>query len=150
MWKTWKFYTWSILYLSCSITLYHMVNGYFWWKHTFRLSLSEVITLSIPQGKLPHQSVWRIDSIWIASVTDDFENQWYSVLYDAEKRLVKLLFKELENVIAKVQNEIELIILDSETTYELTLEHLEQKMRSLSKTWRNDEIRNGKSFSKTL
>ena len=83
-------------------------------------------------------------------MTDDFENQWYSVLYDAEKRLVKLLFKELENVIAKVQNEIELIILDSETTYELTLEHLEQKMRSLSKTWRNDEIRNGKSFSKTL
>ena len=60
-------------------------------------------------------------------MTDDFENQWYSVLYDAEKRLVKLLFKELENVIAKVQNEIELIILDSETTYELTLEHLEQK-----------------------
>ena len=50
------------------------------------------------------------------SVTDDFENQWNSVLFDAEKRLVKLLVKESENVVAKVQSEIELEILDSEST----------------------------------
>ena len=61
-------------------------------------------------------------------VTDEFENQWNSVLYDAEKRLVKLLLGESENVVAKVQNEIELEILDSETTYEVTLERLEQKI----------------------
>ena len=60
-------------------------------------------------------------------VTDEFENQWNSVLYDAEKRLVKLLLGESENVVAKVQSEIELEILDSETTYEVTLERLEQK-----------------------
>ena len=28
------------------------------------------------------------------SVTDDFENQWNFILYDAEKPLVKLLLKE--------------------------------------------------------
>ena len=61
------------------------------------------------------------------SVTDDFQNQWNSVLHDAEKRLVKLLLKESENVVAKVQSEIELEILDSQTTYEVTLERLEQK-----------------------
>ena len=61
------------------------------------------------------------------SVTNDFENQWNSVLYDAEKRLVELLLKESGNVVAKVQSEIELEILDSETTYEVTLERLEQK-----------------------
>ena len=61
------------------------------------------------------------------SVIDYFENQWNSVLYDVEKRLVKLLLKESENVVAKVQSEIELEILDSETTYEVTMERLEQK-----------------------
>ena len=50
------------------------------------------------------------------SVTNDFENQWNSVLYDAEKRLVELLLKESGNVVAKVQSEIELEILDSEST----------------------------------
>ena len=61
------------------------------------------------------------------SVIDYFENQWNSVLYDVEKRLVKLLLKESENVVANVQSEIELEILDSETTYEVTRERLEQK-----------------------
>ena len=61
------------------------------------------------------------------SVIDYFENQWNSVLYDVEKRLVKLLLKESENVVAKVQSKIELEILDSETTYEVTMERLEQK-----------------------
>ena len=61
------------------------------------------------------------------SVTDEFENQWKSALYDTEKRLVKLLLKELESVVAKVQSEIELKILDSETTFEVTLNRLEQK-----------------------
>ena len=50
------------------------------------------------------------------AVTDELENQWNSVLYDDEKRLVKLLLKESESVVAKVQSEIELEILDSETT----------------------------------
>ena len=61
------------------------------------------------------------------SVIDYFENQWNSVLYDVEKRLVKLLLKESENVVANVQSKIELEILDSETTYEVTMERLEQK-----------------------
>ena len=49
-------------------------------------------------------------------MADKFENQWNSVLYDAEKRLVKLLLKWSINVVAKAQSEIELEILDSETT----------------------------------
>ena len=61
------------------------------------------------------------------SVTNDFQNQWNSVLHDAEKSLVKLLSKESENVVAKVQSEIELEILDSQTKYEVTLECPEQK-----------------------
>ena len=47
-------------------------------------------------------------------------------MYDAEKHLVKLLLKESENVVAKLQSEIESEILDSET-YKVTLECLEQK-----------------------
>ena len=83
------------------------------------------------------------------SVSDEFENKWNSVLYDAEKRLVKLLLKESENVVAKVL-EIELEILDSATAYEVTLKRLEQKHAKYKQTWRNDVLRNGKSFSKTL
>ena len=41
-------------------------------------------------------------------MTDHFENQWNSILYDTEKRLVKLLLKESENVIAKIDTEIEI------------------------------------------
>ena len=40
-------------------------------------------------------------------MTDHFENQWNSILYDTEKRLVELLLKESENVIAKIEIEIE-------------------------------------------
>ena len=42
------------------------------------------------------------------AATDHFENQWNSILYDTEKRLVKLLLKESENVIAKIDTEIEI------------------------------------------
>ena len=79
------------------------------------------------------------------SVTDDFQNQWNSVLHDAEKRLVKLLLKESENVVAKVQSEIELEILDSQTTYEVTLERLEQKH---AKFKQNLEKRQDKEWKK--
>ena len=41
-------------------------------------------------------------------MTDHFESQWNSILYDTEKRLVELLLKESENVIAKIDNEIEI------------------------------------------
>ena len=79
------------------------------------------------------------------SVTDDFQNQWNSVLHDAEKSLVKLLLKESENVVAKVQSEIELEILDSQTTYEATLERLEQKH---AKFKQNLEKRQDKKWKK--
>ena len=42
------------------------------------------------------------------AATDHFENQWNSILYDTEKRLVKLLLKESENFIAKIDTEIEI------------------------------------------
>ena len=44
----------------------------------------------------------------LESVTDEIEGQWNSLLHDAEKRLVKLLLKESENIVAKVQSETEL------------------------------------------
>ena len=50
---------------------------------------------------------------------------------------MKLLLKESENVAAKVQSEIELEILDSETIYDYW-NVLNKSMESLSKTWRND------------
>ena len=59
--------------------------------------------------------------------TDEFVGQWSSILYYAERCLVKLLLTESQNVIAKVQSEVELEILVSETTYDITLESLEQK-----------------------
>ena len=94
-----------------NLVSYGKRNCYFWWKHIFRLFLSEVITLSAPQGKLPYSlldglipSGLKINKCpAFESVTDDFENQWNSILYEAEKRLVKLLLKESENVVAKVK-----------------------------------------------
>ena len=80
------------------------------------------------------------------SVTNDFENQWNSVLYDAEKRLVELLLKESGNVVAKVQSEIELEILDSETTYEVTLERLEQKHAKFKQNLEKRQDKEWKNF----
>ena len=80
------------------------------------------------------------------SVTDDFQNQWNSVLHDAEKRLVKLLLKESENVVAKVQSEIELEILDSQTTYEVTLERLEQKHANFKQNLEKQQDKKWKKF----
>ena len=40
-------------------------------------------------------------------ITDDFHNQWQSVLYDAEKRLVKLLLTESEKVITSIELEFD-------------------------------------------
>ena len=62
---------------------------------------------------------------------------------------MKLLLKESESVVAKVQSEIELEILDSETIYDYW-NVLNKNMESLSKTWRNDVVRNGNNFSKML
>ena len=94
-----------------NLVSYGKRNRCFWWKHIFRLFLSEVITLSTPQGKLPYSLLEGLIPSGLKinkhpafeSVTDDFENQWNSVLYDAEKRLVKLLLKESKNVVAKVK-----------------------------------------------
>ena len=44
------------------------------------------------------------------SVTYDFENQRNFVLYDTKKHLVKLLLKESENVVTKVESKTELYI----------------------------------------
>ena len=42
------------------------------------------------------------------TVTDHFKNQWNSILYDTEKRLVESLLKESENVIPKIDTDIEI------------------------------------------
>ena len=63
-----------------------------------------------------------------AVVTDHFENQWNSILYDTEKRLVKLLLKESENVIAKIDTEIEIELQKGgELSQEVKREELEQR-----------------------
>ena len=119
------------------IILYHMINGmvvfdgnthldYLYQKSLRYQHHRENYLTSLLEGLIP--SGLRINKRpAFESVSDEFENKWNSVLYDAEKRLVKLLLKESENVVAKVQSEIELGILDSATAYEVTLERLEQK-----------------------
>ena len=62
------------------------------------------------------------------AATDHFENQWNSILYDTEKRLVKLLLKESENVIAKIDTEIEIELQKGgELSQEVKREELEQR-----------------------
>ena len=62
------------------------------------------------------------------AVTDYFKNQWSSILYDAEKRLVELLLKESENVIAKIDTEIEIELQKGEElSQEVKREELEQR-----------------------
>ena len=62
------------------------------------------------------------------TVTDHFENQWNSILYDTEKRLVKLLLKESENIIAKIDTEIEIELQKGgELSQEVKREELEQR-----------------------
>ena len=119
------------------IILYHMVNGmvvfdgnthldYLYQKSLCYQHHRENYLTSLLEGLIP--SGLRINKRpAFESVSDKFENKWNSVLYDAEKLLVKLLLKESENVVAKVQSEIELEISDSATAYEVTLERLEQK-----------------------
>ena len=61
-------------------------------------------------------------------VTDHFESQWNSILYDTEKRLVELLLKESENVIAKIDNEIEIELQKGgESSQEGKRDELEQR-----------------------
>ena len=63
-----------------------------------------------------------------AAVTDHFENQWNSILYDTGKRLVKLLLKQSENVIAKIDTEIEIDLQKGgELSQEVKSEELEQR-----------------------
>ena len=61
-------------------------------------------------------------------MTDHFENQWKSILYDTEKRLVKFLLKESENVIAKIDTEIEIELQKGgELSQEIKKEELGQR-----------------------
>ena len=101
---------------------YHVVTGMVAFDGNTHLGCSKNLLKGlIPSGlKINKRPAFE-------SVTDEFESRWNSVLYDAEKHLVKLLLKESKNVVAKVQSEIELEILDSETTYGVTLGRLEQK-----------------------
>ena len=41
----------------------------------------------------------------IKPISEDFSNQWNSVLYDSEKRLVQLLLAETQKVVEKTQIE---------------------------------------------
>ena len=62
------------------------------------------------------------------AVIDHFENQWNSILYDTEKRLVELLLKESENVFAKIATEIEIELQKGgEISQEAKREELEQR-----------------------
>ena len=102
------------------IILYHMVNAmpvfegntyldYLYPKSWCYQHHKENYFTSLLEGLIP--SGLKINKrTAFKSVTYDFENQWNSVLYDAKKRLVKLLLKESENVVTKVESKIELYI----------------------------------------
>ena len=59
-------------------------------------------------------------------VSDTFEGKWNSILYDMEKRLVELLFRESEEVVLVVEAEIQVEIGWSDSTNEI-LDDLEKK-----------------------
>ena len=86
------------------IILYHTVNGtvifvgntyldYLYQKSVrYQHHRENLLEELIPSGlKINKHPAFEL-------VTDEFENQWNSVLYDAEKRL---LLKESKNVVAK-------------------------------------------------
>ena len=65
-------------------------------------------------------------------VSDTFEVEWNSILYDTEKRLVELLLKESEGAISVVEAEIQVEIERSDCTNEI-LEDLEKKHKEYKK-----------------
>ena len=70
-------------------------------KENYQISLSDGI---IPSGL-------RIKKeLAFVPVTEDFHSEWNSVLFEAEKRLVRLLLRESEKVIAKIEVEFDLEI----------------------------------------
>ena len=60
------------------------------------------------------------------AVSDTFEGEWNSILYDTEKRLVELLLKESQEAVSVVEAEIQVEIERSDSTNEI-LEDLEKK-----------------------
>ena len=72
-------------------------------------------------------------------VSDTFEGEWNSILYNTEKRLVELLLKESEDAVSVVEAEIQVEIERSDSTNEI-LEHLEKKHKEykeqLEKRWK--------------
>ena len=60
------------------------------------------------------------------AVSDNFEREWNSILYDTSKRLVELLLKESEEAVSVFEAEIQVEIERSDSTSEI-LEDLQKK-----------------------
>ena len=68
-------------------------------------------------------------------VSKDFESKWNAILYEAEKNIIKLLMYESDQVIAKIEAEIqeELKIEDS-NKFQKKINQLENKHANLYST----------------
>ena len=108
----------SVLYVLCIIAVPCLVNGmvlqdgallhldnlvqksirYRYHKENYVKSLNESI---VPTGlKIKKRPA-------LLPVSEDFERKWNSILYDAEKNIIKLLLYEFDQIIAKIEVEIQ-------------------------------------------
>ena len=76
--------------------LFRKLLRYEYQADNYKLALEkQIIPVGLRIKKLPA----------IKPISEDFSNQWNSVLYDSEKRLVQLLLAETQKVVEKTQIE---------------------------------------------
>ena len=75
-------------------------------KSRYAIIITENYQISIRDGIIPPGLQIKKEPA-LVPVTDDFHSKWKSVLYDAEKRLVKLLLAESKKVITSTEIEFD-------------------------------------------
>ena len=89
-------YTKHIVYIYIYIYIYIWLLRYEHHTENYKLALKkQIIPFGLRIKKLPA----------IKTISEDFRNQWNSVLYDSEKHLIQLLLAETQKVVEKTQIE---------------------------------------------
>ena len=100
------------LSISC---LFGKGNGFKRWNRTSGLPATEISWLWTSSKELWTESVNEINTKWFAHkkseaitpVTEDFHWKWQQILYDSEKNLVKLRLHEANQVVTKVEIDLD-------------------------------------------
>ena len=105
------YYLIILLYLITIIKGTALSDGNLHLDNLFQKSLcydhhKENYQTSLRDGIIPPGLQIKIEPA-IVPLTKDFQKHWESILYDAETRLVKLLLKESENIIASIEVEFD-------------------------------------------